>query len=242
MTPFSRNLFVVLAILVVTCLGFVMFYDGGLETNASKIVESLETPAHSKSFERVDSSKHLNAHEPAQPSRASTSIKSTELSTDSLPKMSTMIDGSKSQMPNNNTTIAESVGGGSLSTGTGAQSSGTALSSPGVVDIPMTAGVPIREITIPVPEGAMVPALFHDDVAKPAPQMKALDKIATEFEKNVSEIPPEMTREEVWEAAKRFADESYITLFGFEAYNQLHIQAAKEALKEKRARSNATTP
>lgn len=102
----------------------------------------------------------------------------------------------------------------------------------------MTAGVPIREITIPVPEGAKVPALFHDDVPKPAPQMKALDKIATEFEKNVSEIPPGMTKEEVWEAARKFADESYLILFGYQAFNQYHIQAAKEALKEKRANSN----
>ncbi len=103
----------------------------------------------------------------------------------------------------------------------------------------MTAGVPIREITIPVPEGAKVPALFHDDVPKPAPQMKALDKIATEFEMNVSEIPPGMTKEEVWEAARAIADERYITLYGYQAFNQYHIQAAKEALREKRQREQS---
>jgi hypothetical protein len=66
-----------------------------------------------------------------------------------------------------------------------------------------------------------------------------LDKIATEFEKNVSEIPPGMTKEEVWEAARRFADESYLILFGYQAFNQYHIQAAKEALREKRQREQS---
>jgi hypothetical protein len=45
-----------------------------------------------------------------------------------------------------------------------------------------------------------------------------------------------MTKEEVWEAARKFADESYLILFGYQAYNQYHIQAAKEALREKRQR------
>ncbi len=101
---------------------------------------------------------------------------------------------------------------------------------------------PIREITIPVPEGAKVPALFQDDTPKPPQQMKALDRIASEFEQNVSEIPAGMTQEEVWEAARLIADERYMTLFGYQAYNQYHIKAAKEALKEKRALSNSTGP
>jgi hypothetical protein len=95
-------------------------------------------------------------------------------------------------------------------------------------------GGPIREITIPVPAGAKVPALFQDDTPKPPQQMKALDRIASEFEQNVSEIPAGMTKEEVWDAARLIADERYITLFGYQAYNQYHIKAAKEALKEKR--------
>jgi hypothetical protein len=98
-------------------------------------------------------------------------------------------------------------------------------------------GGPIREITIPVPEGAKVPALFQDDTPKPPQQMKALDRIASEFEQNVTEIPAGMTQEEVWEAARLIADERYMTLFGYQAYNQYHIKAAKEALKEKRANS-----
>jgi hypothetical protein len=103
-------------------------------------------------------------------------------------------------------------------------------------------GGPIREIAIPVPAGAKVPALFQDDTPKPPQQLKALDRIASEFEQNVSEIPAGMTQEDVWEAARLIADERYITLFGYQAYNQYHIKAAKEALKEKRARSNATGP
>ena len=100
-------------------------------------------------------------------------------------------------------------------------------------------GAPIREINIPVPIGAKVPALFQDDTPKPTPQMKALDRIASEFEQNVSEIPAGMTQEEVWEAARLIADERYMTLFGYQAYNQYHIKAAKEALKEKCANPKA---
>jgi hypothetical protein len=101
-------------------------------------------------------------------------------------------------------------------------------------------GAPIREINIPVPVGAKVPALFQDDTPKPPQQMKALDRIASEFEQNVSEIPEGMTQEEVWDAARVIADERYMTLFGYQAYNQYHIKAAKEALKEKRG--NSKTP
>lgn len=98
-------------------------------------------------------------------------------------------------------------------------------------------GGSLREITISVPEGAMVPAVFFDAVEKPLAQQKALDRIAKEFEKNVSVIPQGLTKEEVWEAARKSADERFLTLFGYQAFNQYHIQAAKEALKEKRANS-----
>lgn len=97
----------------------------------------------------------------------------------------------------------------------------------------------IREIVQNVPEGAKVPTVFYDDTEKPLPQQKALDRIAEEFEKNVSEVPPGLTREEVWETARSIADERYITLFGYQAFNQYHLKAAKEALKEKRARAAA---
>ena len=99
-----------------------------------------------------------------------------------------------------------------------------------------------REISIPVPQGAKVPAVFFDVEEKPIAQQKALDRIAQEFEKNVSEIPQGLTQEEVWEAARAIADERYLTLYGYQAFNQFHIQSAKEALKEKKSRSKPTGP
>ncbi len=92
-----------------------------------------------------------------------------------------------------------------------------------------------REISIPVPEGAKVPAVFFDGEEKPVAQQKALDRIAEEFEQYVTEVPAGMKKEEVWEAARGIADQRYITLFGYQAFNQYHLQAAKEALKEKKA-------
>ena len=92
-----------------------------------------------------------------------------------------------------------------------------------------------REISIPVPEGAKVPAVFFDGEEKPVAQQKALDRIAEEFEQYVTEVPPGMKKEEVWESARGLADQRYITLFGYQAFNQYHLQAAKEALKEKKA-------
>jgi hypothetical protein len=117
-----------------------------------------------------------------------------------------------------------------------------AAEGPAVVDLPMESGRPVREISIPVPEGEVVPAVFKDDTPKPPPQMRALDRIAAEFEQNVGEIPPGMTQGEVWGLARQIADERYLTLYGFEAYNRYHTQAAKEALREKRARVSAAGP
>ena len=95
----------------------------------------------------------------------------------------------------------------------------------------------MREIVQNVPEGAKVPTVFYDTAEKALPQQKALSRIAEEFEKNVSEVPPGLTQQEVWETARLIADERYITLFGYQAFNQYHLKAAKEALKEKRARA-----
>lgn len=103
-------------------------------------------------------------------------------------------------------------------------------------------GAAPREISIPVPEGAKVPAVFFDAEEKPIVQQKALDRIAQEFEKNVSEIPQEITKEEVWEAARAIADERYLTLFGYQAFNQYHIESAKEALRERKALGKTTKP
>ena len=117
-------------------------------------------------------------------------------------------------------------------------------SSPGVaLDAIATGGfsaASMAEIVQDVPDGAKVPALFYDNESKPIPQQKALDRIAIEFQQNVSEIPSGMTKEEVWEVARAIADERYITLFGYQAFNQYHLQSAKEALKEKRAQAGAS--
>jgi hypothetical protein len=238
MSTFLKILIAGLAICVVVCLGFVFFFNGESVTQAPKIAEHPIAPALSKSFESVKRSQNPSDSDRTYPSQASTSVKATDPTTASLLNSIPMKAGTNSQVLNSTSRPLQPVSGSSLSPKTAAQSSATGAPNSSVVDTPMTAGVPIREITIPVPEGAKVPALFHDDVPKPAPQMKALDKIATEFEKNVSEIPPGMTKEEVWEAARKFADESYLILFGYQAFNQYHIQAAKEALKEKRANSN----
>lgn len=242
MSPFLKILIGGLAICVVVCLGFVLFYYGESATNDPKIAQSSQTPTHSKSFDSVDRGQNPSDSERVYSSQGSTSVKATDPATASLSNAIPMNAGAKSQVLDITRHPVQIVAGGILSPGTAAQSSGTLARNPRFVDIAMTAGVPIREITISVPEGAKVPALFHDDVPKPAPQMKALDKLATEFEKSVSEIPPGMTKEEVWEAARKFADESYLVLFGYQAYNQYHIQAAKEALREKKSRSNATGP
>jgi len=103
-------------------------------------------------------------------------------------------------------------------------------------------GAAPREISIPVPEGAKVPAVFFDAEERPIVQQKALDRIAQEFEKNVSEIPQDLTKEEVWEAARAIADERYLTLFGYQSFNQYHIESAKEALREKKALGKTTKP
>ena len=137
-------------------------------------------------------------------------------------------------------TTAASAGSSFSTEGSGSGSTATSYDPTSAPSDAGFGGAPIREITIPVPVGAKVPALFQDDTPKPAQQMKALDRIASEFEQNVSEIPAGMTQEEVWDAARLIADERYLTLFGYQAYNQYHIKAAKEALKEKRARSQPT--
>jgi hypothetical protein len=77
---------------------------------------------------------------------------------------------------------------------------------------------------------------------KPEAQRKALDRIAAEFERNVSEVPPGMTQNEVWSFAREIADERYITLFGYEAFNQFHLRGAREALREKKAGQTSKLP
>jgi hypothetical protein len=100
-----------------------------------------------------------------------------------------------------------------------------------------------RDLEIPVPTGAKVPVVFYDQEPRPLPQQQALDRIAAEFSDTVSRPPAGYSQQEVWEAARKIADERYTVLYGFDAFNQISMQAAKEALKEKKAPSaQATTP
>jgi hypothetical protein len=106
-----------------------------------------------------------------------------------------------------------------------------------VIYAPASSTAPIREVNIAVPIGAKVPVLFQDNELKPPQQMRILDQIANEFQQNISEIPSGMTQDEVWEAARLIADERYLTLFGYQAFNEYHLRTALEALKEKKGQS-----
>jgi hypothetical protein len=100
-----------------------------------------------------------------------------------------------------------------------------------------------RDLNIAVPTGAKVPVVFYDNEARPLPQQQALDRIATEFSDTVNNPPAGYSQQEVWEAARKIADERYTVLYGFDAFNQISMQAAKEALKEKKAAApQAATP
>jgi hypothetical protein len=98
------------------------------------------------------------------------------------------------------------------------------------------------ELIIPVPPGAKVPALFLDETPRPVPQQKLLDGMAAEFNEAVSNPPPGVSVEDVWEKARLNADEKYLKFFGYAAYNAYHLQAAKEAAREKKGMQGAQPP
>lgn len=101
---------------------------------------------------------------------------------------------------------------------------------------------PGRDLEIAVPTGARVPVVFYDQQPRPAAQQAFLDRIAAEFSEVVSSPPAGYSQQEVWEAARKIADERYTVLYGFDAFNQISMQAAKEALKDKKAASAQTAP
>jgi hypothetical protein len=98
------------------------------------------------------------------------------------------------------------------------------------------------DLVIPVPPGVKVPALFLDETPRPVPQQKMLDRMAAEFNEAVSNPPPGVSAEEAWEQARLHADEKYLKLFGYAAYNAYHLQAAIEAVKEKKALQASLPP
>jgi hypothetical protein len=97
-------------------------------------------------------------------------------------------------------------------------------------------------LVIPVPPGAKVPALFLDETLRPVPQQKMLDRIAADFNEAVSDPPMGVSAEEAWEQARLNADERYLKLFGYAAYNAYHLQSAKEAVSEKKALQASQPP
>lgn len=121
-----------------------------------------------------------------------------------------------------------------------------ATAEPGATPANAEAADPVRstrELVVPVPTGAKVPVVFYDQEPRPVPQQQALDRIATEFSDTVNNPPAGYSQTEVWEAARKIADERYAVLYGFDAFNKISMQAAKEALKEKKATSvQAATP
>lgn len=88
---------------------------------------------------------------------------------------------------------------------------------------------------LPIPVGTIAPAVYYDAEVRSPQQQAALDRIAAEFEENVANAGTEVSQEENWQAARKVADDRYLTLFGYQAYNQYHLQAAKEAVKELKA-------
>lgn len=65
--------------------------------------------------------------------------------------------------------------------------------------------------------------------------MLIMDEIARDFNEAIQKEVPGYTAEEVWSEARDWADERYVLFFGEEAWNQLHLQAALEAVAEKEA-------
>lgn len=108
--------------------------------------------------------------------------------------------------------------------------------------VPVTpAGASTVSPPVVVPPGARLPALFLDERPLPAAQRRVLDRVANDFIDAVASDPSGQDRA-LWEAARAEADQQYIKLYGHAAYNSLHLQAAKEALRERRATATPPPP
>jgi hypothetical protein len=99
----------------------------------------------------------------------------------------------------------------------------------------LPAGAGGIEIAVAVPPGERAPAVFYDESPRPEPQMRMLDQIAREFNDLVAQPIPGYTSEQIWRAARDWADERYMYLYGWDAWHALHLNAAKEAVREKEA-------
>ncbi len=120
--------------------------------------------------------------------------------------------------------IAGNPGAGGLdSTGPGAAQSA----------LPAAQAGSQREFAQAVPTGAVVPAVYYDEVPRTPQQLAAMDRIMDEFENNVTNRDQGISESENWQYARDIADQRYIKLFGFQNYNQIHLRAAREALPER---------
>jgi len=124
----------------------------------------------------------------------------------------------------------------------GAAARATANDAQSQALIPATpAGASSVSAPLAVPVGARLPALFLDERPLPAPQRRVLDRVANEFIDAVAGDPSGQNRA-LWESAREAADRQYIKLYGHNAYNALHLRAAKEAVREQRATAAPTLP
>ncbi len=125
--------------------------------------------------------------------------------------------------------------------------SGSVTSAPanGPMPSPLIPAIPAGEssfgASLAVPSGARLPALFLDERPLPLPQRRVLDRVANEFIDAVAGDTSGQNRD-LWETAREAADQQYIKLYGHAAYNALHLQSAREAVREQRATIPPTTP
>lgn len=179
---------------------------------------------------------------PSQPSKntGTANTQSSNTSTNPSPQANST---STSLVAFTTTAAATAQPGGAY--GTGGQSAST---SPGAsqenaqpTPEPEVASTEPPELNIPVPPGAIAPAVFYDQEPRSPQQTKVLDRIAKEFQQDIAAPSGGLSTQEVWETARYIADWKYQTFFGYAAYNEKHLQSAKEAVKERRA-LQTTTP
>jgi len=108
----------------------------------------------------------------------------------------------------------------------------------------LASGVPTEttvEVALPDGVGASLPAAFAPpDPERPIPadQQATLDAMAEDFAAAVQESGAQPSSEEykaTWKDAQLSVDDSVRAIYGQTAYNELHLQAAREAAKAIRA-------
>jgi len=241
-----NNLKVLLIAISAISVGVLSFWIWAPSKNASddfaQVTRSTGNSSSSRSFDEIPAKtsppRSAQGRNPAEPISETPPVGHFDFSKSKIRQHGDLGSGSfDSQIPSKDATLEPQRGGAGKNPSPFVQRESSPIEVFDPIATDGFSAASMAEIVQDVPEGAKVPALFYDNESKPTPQQKALDRIAIEFNQNVSEIPPGLTKEEVWEAARAIADERYITLFGYQAFNQYHLQSAKEALKEKRLRA-----